>query len=41
MNMALTTDEKTVEKIIQTNLIGTIFACQLFAPLMLRNKRGQ
>lgn len=40
MNMALTTDEKTVEKIIQTNLIGTIFACQLFAPLMLRNKRG-
>lgn len=40
MNMALTTDEKTVEKIIQTNLIGTIFACQLLAPLMLRNKRG-
>ena len=41
MNMALTTDEKTVEKIIQTNLIGTIFACQLFAPLMLRNKEVQ
>lgn len=40
MNMALTTDEKTVEKIIQTNLIGTIFSCQLLAPLMLRNKRG-
>ena len=40
MNMTLTTDEKTVEKIIQTNLIGTIFTCQVLAPLMLRNKRG-
>jgi len=40
MNMALTTDEKTVQKIIQTNLVGTIYTCQLFAPLMLREKSG-
>jgi len=40
MNMALTTDEKTVQKIIQTNLVGTIYTCQLFAPLMLRKKKG-
>ncbi len=40
MNMAVTTDEKTVQKVIQTNLIGTIFCCQLFAPMMLREKQG-
>ena len=40
MNMAVTTDEDTVQKIIQTNLVGTIYCCQLFAPLMLRQKKG-
>ena len=40
MNMAVTTDQSTVQKLIQTNLVGTINSCQLFAPLMLRNKRG-
>lgn len=40
MNMAVTTDEKTVQKLIQTNLVGTIYCCQLFAPLMLRQKYG-
>ena len=40
MNMALTTDESTVQKLIQTNLIGTIYCCQLFAPIMLRQKQG-
>ena len=40
MNMAVTTDESTVQKLIQTNLIGTIYCCQLFAPIMLRQKRG-
>lgn len=40
MNLAVTTDQNSVEKLIQTNLIGTIFSCQLFAPLMMRNKRG-
>ena len=40
MNMAVTTDEATVQKLIQTNLVGTIYCCQLFAPIMLRQKRG-
>lgn len=40
MNMAVTTDELTVQKLIQTNLVGTIYCCQLFAPIMLRYKQG-
>ena len=40
MNMAVTTDESTVQKLIQTNLVGTIYCCQLFAPVMLRQKQG-
>ena len=40
MNMAVTTDENTVQKLIQTNLVGTIYCCQLFAPIMLRQKYG-
>jgi 3-oxoacyl-[acyl-carrier protein] reductase len=40
MNLAVTTDEATVQKLIQTNLVGTIFCCQLFAPILLRQKSG-
>jgi len=40
MNMAVTTDGSTVQKLIQTNLVGTIYCCQLFAPIMLRYKKG-
>lgn len=40
MNMAVTTDESTVQKLVQTNLVGTIYCCQLFAPIMLRQKKG-
>lgn len=40
MNLAVTTPQATVERIIATNLLGTIYCCQLVAPLMLRNKRG-
>ena len=40
MNLALTTDQSTVERLIQTNLIGTIYCSQLFAPIMLRQKYG-
>lgn len=40
MNLAVITDHKTVNNIIQTNLIGTINCCQLFSPLMIRQKRG-
>jgi 3-oxoacyl-[acyl-carrier protein] reductase len=40
MNMAVTTNESTVQKLVQTNLMGTIYCCQLFAPLMIRQKQG-
>tara|TARA_B100000575_G_C23053990_1_gene606736 strand:+ start:414 stop:1091 length:678 start_codon:yes stop_codon:yes gene_type:complete len=40
MNMAVTTDESTVQKLVQTNLVGTIYCCQLFAPIMIRQKKG-
>lgn len=40
MNIAVTTDESTVQRLIQTNLVGTIYCCQLFAPIMLRQKYG-
>jgi 3-oxoacyl-[acyl-carrier protein] reductase len=40
MNLALTTPEKLTREIVNTNLLGTIFCSQQFAPLMLRNKEG-
>lgn len=40
MNLALTTPANVAQKIINTNLLGTIYCCQIFAPLMLRNKQG-
>lgn len=40
MNLAVTTPASVAQKIINTNLLGTIYCCQLFAPLMLRNKLG-
>ena len=41
LNLALTTPKTSTEKIIKTNLIGTIFACQTFAPLLIRNNYGR
>jgi 3-oxoacyl-[acyl-carrier protein] reductase len=40
MNLALTTPPSVSQKLINTNLLGTIYCCQLFAPLMIRNKQG-
>lgn len=40
MNLAVTTDQNTVQRLIQTNLVGTIYCSQLFAPIMLRQKYG-
>jgi len=40
MNLAVTTNESTVQKLIQTNLVGTIYCCQLLAPILLRQKHG-
>lgn len=40
MNLAVTTPARVSTDIVQTNLLGTIFCCQLFAPIMLRHKAG-
>lgn len=40
MNMAVTTATSTVQSLIQTNLVGSIYCCQVFAPLLLRQKSG-
>ena len=40
MNLAITTPKATTEKIIKTNLMGTIYATQAFFPLMIREKKG-
>ena len=40
MNLALTTPSAIAEKIIQTNLLGTIYCCQNFTPFLIRNKKG-
>jgi 3-oxoacyl-[acyl-carrier protein] reductase len=41
MNLAITTPPSVTEKVIRTNLIGTIYANQIFAPLLIRNKGGR
>ncbi len=41
MNLAISTPPKTVEKIIRTNLIGTINTCILFSKRFARNKCGR
>ena len=41
MNLAITTPAKITEKVIKTNLIGTIFTNQVFAPLLIKNKSGR
>jgi 3-oxoacyl-[acyl-carrier protein] reductase len=40
MNLAVITPKNVTQEIINTNLLGTIYCCQLIAPLMLRNKQG-
>ena len=35
MNLAVTTPPSMTQKLIQTNLVGTIHCCQVFAPLMI------
>jgi 3-oxoacyl-[acyl-carrier protein] reductase len=40
MNLAVTTPPSVVQNLINTNLLGTIYCCQLIAPLMIRNKQG-
>ena len=38
MNLAIMTPSNVSQNIINTNLLGTIYCCQLFAPLILRSK---
>lgn len=40
MNLALTTPPAVSQRIVETNLLGTIYCCQLFGPLMVRHKAG-
>lgn len=40
MNLAVTTPPSVSQNIVNINLLGTIYCCQLIAPLMLRNKTG-
>ena len=40
MNLALTTPPEVTARLINVNLLGTIFASQSFAPLMIREKFG-
>ena len=41
MNLALTTPPDITNKIIKTNLLGTIFLNQLLTPLLIKNKAGR
>jgi 3-oxoacyl-[acyl-carrier protein] reductase len=41
MNLAVSTPPNVTQNIVLTNLLGTIYCCQLIAPLMLRNKVGK
>lgn len=40
MNLAVTTPAETALRIVHTNLLGTIYCCQSFAPLMIRQRQG-
>jgi len=40
MNLAVTTPENVTRRVVEVNLLGTIFSCQNFAPLLMRNKGG-
>ncbi len=41
MNLAIATPETVTRKIINTNLLGTIFLNQIFSPMLIRNNKGR
>ena len=41
MNLVITTPPETVRRIIETNLIGTIYCCQAIAPAMIKRGGGR
>lgn len=40
MNLALTTPPSVVQRIVATNLMGTIYTCQTFGAMLARNREG-
>lgn len=40
MNLALMTPRDTTRRVIETNLLGTIYSCQVFAPQIIRAGGG-
>jgi 3-oxoacyl-[acyl-carrier protein] reductase len=40
MNLAVMTPQSTTERVIAINLLGTIYCCQNFAPLLMRAGEG-
>jgi len=40
MNLAVITPPHVVQRIINTNLLGTIYCCQLFSPFIFRHRTG-
>lgn len=41
MNLVVTTPSETVRRIVETNLLGTIFCCQQIAPALIRRGEGR
>ena len=41
MNLVITTPPDTVRKIIDTNLLGTIYCCQAIAPALIKRGNGR
>ena len=41
MNLTLTTPADTVRRIVETNLVGTIYCCQAAVPSMIRRGNGR
>ncbi len=41
MNLVITTPSETVRRIIETNLLGTIFCCQQIAPALIKRGEGR
>ena len=41
MNLVVTTPSETVRRIVETNLLGTIFTCQQLAPALIKRRIGR
>ena len=41
MNLVVTTPAETVRRIVETNLLGTIFCCQQIAPALIKRGSGR